>query len=148
MPMSKAKKQSKREVLPKPLTKSEIEKLRKILEKQLKELQLDQAQNLKSQGNSTLLPDINDQASFESERNFEIRIKDRERKLINKVKEALKKIVEGTYGTCESCSEPIAVKRLMVRPVTTYCIHCKSEMEEEERREESYERSQQSGSAI
>lgn len=146
--MPKAKKLTKKDVVPKPLTKTEIEKLRKILEKQLKELQLDQAQNLKAQGTSTLLPDINDQASFESERNFEIRIKDRERKLINKVKEALKKIVEGSYGICESCSEPIAVKRLLVRPVTTYCIHCKSEMEEEERREESYERSVASSSAI
>lgn len=143
-----AKLKSSKEIPAKPLTKSELDKLRKILERQLGDLQTDQKREIKAHANSTLLPDINDQASFESERNFEIRIKDRERKLINKVKEAIKRVGEGGYGICESCGEPIAVKRLMVRPVTTFCIHCKSEMEEEERREESFEKSQQSSTSV
>jgi DnaK suppressor protein len=115
-----------------------------VLEGQLKELQFEQTKELKTGGSAhTLaLPDVNDQASFETDRSFEIRIKDRERKLINKVKESLKKISEGTYGICESCGEPIAVKRLLARPVTSFCIHCKSEMEEEERREESFQQAQ------
>jgi DnaK suppressor protein len=83
------------------------------------------------------LADINDQASLESERSFELRIKDRERKLIGKVQEALKKISDGSYGICESCGEPIGVKRLQARPVTGLCINCKSEMEAAELREES-----------
>jgi DnaK suppressor protein len=78
-------------------------------------------------------PDPTDRASFESDRNFILRIKDRERKLIAKVKEALARIDNGTFGICESCGKPISEKRLMVRPVTTECIDCKTEAEKKER---------------
>jgi DnaK suppressor protein len=115
--------------------KSEVEKLRVLLEKQLKDLQSDISRDRQPKS-SPALPDINDQATLESERSFELRIKDRERKLVGKVLDALKKIGDGTYGTCESCAEPIGIKRLKARPVTSYCINCKSEMEAEERREE------------
>lgn len=80
-------------------------------------------------------PDPTDRASFESDRNFLLRIKDRERKLITKIKEALERIENGTYGLCESCGRPISEKRLMVRPVTTECIECKTEEEQKERSE-------------
>ena len=119
------------------MTKTELEKLKKVLQGQLKELQSDFNKEMPSVGTNSPLADINDQASLESERSFELRIRDRERKLISKVHEALKKIEEGSYGVCESCGEAIAVKRLLARPVTTLCINCKSEMEAEERREES-----------
>jgi|688.fasta_scaffold77252_4 DnaK suppressor protein len=118
------------------MNKTDREKLKKVLLGQLKELQTDFNKDVPSLGTNSPLADINDQASLESERSFELRIKDRERKLISKVYEALKKIEEGTYGVCESCGEAISVKRLMARPVTTLCINCKSEMEAEERREE------------
>ena len=111
-------------------------KLKKVLERQLGDLQTDFGRELQNMG-SPLLADINDQVTLESERSFELRIKDRERKLIAKVHDALKKIHDGTYGICESCGESIGVKRLIARPVTSYCINCKSEMEAEERREES-----------
>ena len=75
-------------------------------------------------------PDPTDRASLESDRNFLLRIKDRERKLITKVKEALERIDNGTYGICESCGKPISEKRLMARPVTTECIECKTEEEQ------------------
>ncbi len=78
-------------------------------------------------------PDPTDRASFESDRNFVLRIKDRERKLIAKVNEALARIDNGTFGICESCGKPISEKRLMVRPVTTECIDCKTEAEKKER---------------
>lgn len=117
------------------MNKGDLEKLKKTLERQLHELQNDFGRELQSMG-TPALADINDQATLESERSFELRIKDRERKLIGKVQEALKKIGDGTYGTCESCAEPISVKRLQARPVTSFCINCKSEMEAEERREE------------
>jgi DnaK suppressor protein len=116
--------------------KAELERFRKVLENQLQELQSDFGKKYQNM-NTTALPDINDQASAESERNFEIRIKDRERKLIGKVQEALKKVAEGTYGICESCGEAIGTKRLMARPVTNLCITCKAEMEADEKREES-----------
>ena len=64
-------------------------------------------------------PDPNDRASLESDRNFELRIRDRERKLIVKMQEAIKRIDDGTFGICEVCGGPISEKRLMARPVTT-----------------------------
>ena len=78
-------------------------------------------------------PDPTDRASLESDRNFLLRIKDRERKLILKVKEALDRIDSETFGICESCGKSISEKRLMARPVTTLCIECKTELEDQER---------------
>ena len=80
-------------------------------------------------------PDPTDRASLESDRNFLLRIKDRERKLIQKIKEALDRVEDGTFGTCESCGKPISEKRLMARPMTTQCIDCKTEDEQKERLE-------------
>jgi DnaK suppressor protein len=78
-------------------------------------------------------PDPTDRAYFESDRNFMLRIKDRERKLITKVTEALDRIEDGSFGVCELCGRPISEKRLMVRPVTTQCIECKTDEEQRER---------------
>jgi len=80
-------------------------------------------------------PDPNDRASLESDRNFELRIRDRERKLIGKMQEAIKRIDDGTFGVCESCGGFISEKRLMARPVTTLCINCKTRQEEAEKLE-------------
>ena len=79
-------------------------------------------------------PDPTDRASLESNRNFTLRIRDRERKLIVKIKEALGRIDDGTYGNCEECGEKIGRERLEARPVTTLCIDCKSMQEAEERK--------------
>ena len=81
----------------------------------------------------TNFPDPTDRASLESDRNFELRIRDRERKLINKIREALQRIDDGTFGLCESCEEEIGVNRLRARPVTTLCIDCKTEQERQEK---------------
>jgi DnaK suppressor protein len=77
-------------------------------------------------------PDPTDRATLESERNFTLRIRDRERRLISKVKEALDRLDQGTFGICEECGEDISDKRLKARPVTTLCIKCKKEQENEE----------------
>lgn len=119
------------------MTKAELQKFKKILENQLDVLQKDFQKDLHAINAPLLAADVNDQATLESERSFELRIKDRERKLIGKVREALKKIDDGEYGICDSCSEPIGTKRLLARPVTNLCINCKAEMEAEEKREES-----------
>ncbi len=79
-------------------------------------------------------PDPTDRASLESDRNAMLRIRDRERKLIAKIDDALKRIVDGSYGLCESCGGPIGIERLKARPVTTLCIQCKSDQEAQERR--------------
>lgn len=81
----------------------------------------------------TNFPDPTDRASLESDRNFELRIRDRERKLIMKIREALERIDEGSFGVCESCGEEIGEARLRARPVTTLCIDCKTEQERQER---------------
>ena len=74
-------------------------------------------------------PDPTDRAALEADRNFMLRIRDRESKLIKKIKQALERIENDTYGICESCGEEITVKRLKARPVTSQCIECKSKEE-------------------
>ena len=78
-------------------------------------------------------PDPTDQATMESDRDFDLRIRDRERRLIRKIDQAMVRIKDGTFGVCESCGGPISSKRLQARPVTTLCIDCKTAQEIEER---------------
>lgn len=78
-------------------------------------------------------PDPNDRASLESDRNFELRIRDRERKLLSKIQEAIKRIDDDVFGICDGCGGHISDKRLMARPVTTLCIDCKSKQEKLEK---------------
>jgi len=78
-------------------------------------------------------PDPADRATAESNRNFELRIRDRERKLLAKIKEAIERIDNGIYGICESCEDEISVKRLEARPVTTLCVKCKTAQEQHEK---------------
>ena len=78
-------------------------------------------------------PDPTDRATLESERNFTLRIRDRERKLISKINEALTRLEQGTFGICEECGEDISNERLKARPVTTLCIDCKKKQENEEK---------------
>lgn len=77
-------------------------------------------------------PDVSDQASAEVDQNFSMRIRDRERKLLKKIDEALDRMNASTYGICEACGGEIPYKRLKARPVTTLCIECKTTQEEEE----------------
>ena len=77
--------------------------------------------------------DMNDRATIESEVNLELRIRDRERRLILKMREAIQRIDEGTFGICDECGEPISVQRLMARPMTTFCIECKKQEEKFQR---------------
>jgi DnaK suppressor protein len=81
---------------------------------------------------SEVYADPADRATAESDRSFTLRLRDRERKLIKKVQEALERIEDGSYGICEECGEDIGVPRLKARPVTTLCIKCKSKQEEDE----------------
>lgn len=74
-------------------------------------------------------PDPTDRAALESDRNFMLRIRDREHKLIKKVKKALDRIENGTFGLCDKCGEDISIERLKARPVTTQCIDCKTKEE-------------------
>jgi DnaK suppressor protein len=81
------------------------------------------------------LADQSDWASAETQRAFELRTRDRERKLLAKIDAALKRIEEGTYGYCEETHEPIGIKRLEARPIATLSIEAQ---ERHERRERAY----------
>lgn len=82
---------------------------------------------------TTNIPDPNDRASIESDRSFELRIRERERKLLGKIIEAMERVEDGTFGICEACGEEIGIKRLEARPVTTLCIDCKTLQETKEK---------------
>jgi DnaK suppressor protein len=77
--------------------------------------------------------DIADRASSESERAFELRARDRQRKLISKIDAALMRIDDGTYGYCEETGEPISLKRLDARPIATLSVEAQERHEKRER---------------
>ena len=79
-------------------------------------------------------PDITDRASEEIDRSFELRTRDRERKLINKINSALQRIEDGSYGYCEETGEPIGLKRLEARPVATLSLEAQEMHERAEKR--------------
>ena len=83
---------------------------------------------------NTAKPDITDRASEEIERSFELRTRERERKLINKIEAALRRIKEGSYGYCEETGEPIGIKRLEARPVATLSLEAQEIHEKKEKK--------------
>jgi DnaK suppressor protein len=116
------------------LSKKKQEYYKNLLTKRLNELLEDANKTLSLMTDQNQnFPDPTDRASMESERNFELRIRDRERKLISKIKDALVRIEAGTYGICEECGENISDERLKARPVTTLCIDCKKKQENQEK---------------
>jgi RNA polymerase-binding transcription factor len=78
-------------------------------------------------------PDLADRASSETDRAIELRARDRQRKLINKIDAALTRIEQGTYGFCEETGEPISIKRLEARPIATLSIEAQERHERRER---------------
>ena len=87
--------------------------------------------HLKTKGET--YADPMDRASQEEEFAFELRTRDRERKLINKIGISVEKVKQDDYGWCDSCGDEIGVKRLEARPTATHCIHCKTLDEIKER---------------
>ena len=112
------------------MNKKNKEFFKKYLAERFEEL-INQAGNTVSGMTETKenFPDPTDRAALEADRNFMLRIRDREAKLIKKIKAALDRIEKDTFGICESCGEDITLKRLKARPVTTQCIDCKSKEE-------------------
>jgi len=112
------------------MKKKDIEYFKKYLTDQIEEL-LQQADSTVS-GMTTPkenFPDPTDRAALEAARNFMLRIRDREHKLIKKIKKTLVRIENKTFGICEKCGEEISLERLKARPVTTQCIDCKTKEE-------------------
>ncbi len=116
------------------MDKAKIEEFRQLLNEQMDQLLRDAEKTVSDMNDEKAnFPDPTDRASLESDRNFELRIRDRERKLINKIREAVERLDEGEYGVCESCGEDIGEARLRARPVTTLCIEGKTEQERQEK---------------
>lgn len=116
------------------MDKKTLNEFKELLNRQLEELLQDAGKTVLEMNEENVnFADPTDRASLESDRNFELRIRDRERKLISKIRQALQRIEDGTYGHCESCDAFISTQRLRARPVTTLCIDCKTEQERLER---------------
>ena len=112
------------------MKKKDIDFFKELLSNRLEEL-LNQADNtvMGMTAPKENFPDPTDRASLEADRNFMLRIRDRESKLIKKIKKALERIENNTFGICESCGDDISIKRIKARPVTTQCIDCKTKEE-------------------
>lgn len=115
------------------LREKKVQEIKKDLLCQKKALLAGAMEALNELPGQTVFPDLGDQATAEIDRNFMLRLKGRERKLLKKIDEAIERIDEGIFGICEKCGEEINIKRLEARPVTTMCIECKTLQEEEEK---------------
>jgi DnaK suppressor protein len=117
------------------MTKSKMESFRKVLQGQLDALNREvQATVDKISNSDEAYADWTDVASVETDKTLQLKIRDRERMLMTKIEEALRRIETGSFGECERCGDEISEPRLKARPVTTLCIECKSELEGTEHR--------------
>ena len=107
--------------------------IREKLVKQREDLLSEAESAMNALPEQTVFPDLGDQASAETDRNFMLRLRGREQRLLNKIDEAIERIDTDEFGICDSCGEEIGLKRLMARPVASLCIDCKLEQEEEEK---------------
>jgi DnaK suppressor protein len=111
------------------MCKEQLAFFKKILEEEKHKLLANAQQTLESMQDTAADPDPNDRASAEEKFLLEFRIRDRERKLLKKINEALARIETGAYGWCQETGEPIGLPRLLARPTATLCL------EAQERRE-------------
>lgn len=109
------------------MSKRQLKHFRTILENWKEELSHDLDKTVHAmQDEVTMFADPNDRASQESDMTLELRNRDRERKLIKKINDTLRKIEEDDYGYCNACGIEIGLKRLEARPTATLCIDCKT----------------------
>ena len=116
-----------------PKIRSKYPDIQRALERQRADLLEEVGEALTQPKTPEALPDVSDQASAEEDQRFSMRIMEREQNLLKKVNEALARMRKQTYGICEQCGEDIPYKRLKARPVTTFCIECKTLQEQKER---------------
>ena len=116
------------------MTNDELLGLKKQLESMKVEINADVERTLSTlTTQSGNIPDPNDRASMEFDLSFELRIRERERRLSDKVNEALARINDGNFGVCADCGQDIGIERLKARPVTELCIECKTKQEKQEK---------------
>jgi DnaK suppressor protein len=117
------------------MRRREVERYRTLLEGQLASLLGTSGQAVHQMVGEPgdEIPDPNDRATVEEGRNWSLRLRDRDRRLIGKIEDALGRLQTGTFGRCTSCGKPISAARLRARPVTDLCIDCKTEAERAEK---------------
>lgn len=116
------------------MSSMQLEYFRQKLLRWRDELLVESSETLSSLQNESLAEsDLGDRATLETDRAIELRTRDRERKLISKIDEALQRIDEGNYGFCEETSEPIAIRRLEARPIATLSLEAQEQHEKMER---------------
>ena len=117
------------------MKKKDIQFFRNILQRELSDLTVkaDIAVGELIDADTTNQADMLDRATEDLARNQRLRFQDRERRLIAKINNCLQTIEDGTYGICGDCEEPIGIARLKARPVTSFCIACKTRQESFER---------------
>ena len=116
------------------ITEKEKKYYHQKLEQMLGELEVGSGETVEEMKRTNQeFPDPTDRANYESERNTTLRIRDRERKLIKKIKSAMVRLEEETYNVCNECRDYIRKQRLDARPVTTLCINCKELEEQKEK---------------
>ena len=113
------------------MKKKEIQFFRNLLQRELYTLtaKSDNAVGNWIQAGVIQEPDLMDQVMEEQARDRRLHFRNRDQKLIDKIQQRLQAIEDGSYGICEDCAEPIAIARLKARPVTSYCIDCKTRQE-------------------
>lgn len=98
------------------------------------EMQRESAETVESlQQHNLNAPDLADRATSESDRSIELRARDRQRKLVSKINQALKRIDDGEFGFCEETGEPISLQRLDARPIATFSLEAQERHERRER---------------
>lgn len=132
-PKSKKTTVSKTKKSSSSLREKTIDKIKKDLLSQRETLLKEAEEALNTLPGEINFPDMGDQATAETDRNFMLRLRDRERMLLKKIDEAIERIENNTFGICQECGKEIGTKRLEARPVTALCIDCKTQQEEEER---------------
>jgi len=117
------------------MRRRELELFRRLLEERKKDILIEAVRAVGSMNGESeeTCADPTDRAALECDRNFLLRMRDRERKLLSKIDGAFARIENGSYGRCEECGLEIGLERLRARPVTTLCIDCKSSQEARER---------------
>ena len=115
------------------MNRENLDYFEKLLTQWLEDLLRHADETIVNLRESDSFTDLLDRATFDTERSFQLRIRDRESVLIRKIRNSLYDIKTGDYGVCDNCGEDISLKRLVARPVARHCIRCKTEMETREK---------------
>ncbi|WP_027185799.1 TraR/DksA family transcriptional regulator [Desulfovibrio inopinatus] len=113
------------------MVRDDLDVLRSILKGKLDEIQQKGSESLLGLSSpQDVCADPNDRASYESDRNFVLLLRERDREMAARIEDALARFDEGSYGICDECGDDIALARLKAQPTAMLCVHCQALQEE------------------